>query len=403
MKTEQSAASHAQKIARGGNAAKPTSTVNGTVGADASGASGFLSLLTLFDSELNATDKSIATLLASDLPLPVADEKPTPLLLDDQSLVAGQASNLDQADSAMLLSQLGQRAVDPVGTQSGGARSAKVAVGAAKSNASGETTAPNDSGADDLSAGFVTSDKGLHEIDSGKKNALIVDMARAKSEHAHNQANAALDIRADRLLHLTQVNESATFFPLANLAGNSDAANRQSERERAKPISSRTGLNPEGAWGPQSLYGGGPLDVLPTSAADALVAPELMVAEQVNYWISQDVQNAEMKLDGFDGLPVEVSIKLEGNEARVDFRTDQEGIREVLQNTESHLKDMLAKEGLVLSGVSVGASNQEGRGASERKEPENKRRAEIPVAAPVSAASVRMSTGTSGKSIDVFV
>jgi flagellar hook-length control protein FliK len=340
------------------------------------------------------------TLVANDLPLPAADPSTGTLLADDQSLVAGQAKKQDQTDSLMLLSQLSQRSADPAvasaptgpveGRQGGGGRSIKVTIGGPKSPVSGDTT--------------VSEDSATGEPGAGKKSGPMSDVARAKADHSHNQSHAvAVDIRADKSLHAAPDNEVVTLLAQATLTSNSDATFRQSERNNAKPSSMRTGINSEGAWGPQALYSGSPLDVTPTTAADALVPPELMVAEQVNYWISQNVQNAELKLDGFDGLPVDVSITLQGNEARVDFRTDQEGIREILQNTESHLKDMLAKEGLVLSGVSVGTSNQEGRGASDQKEPENKRRAEVAVAAPVSGGRLRRSIETGGKSIDVFV
>ena len=400
MKTEHSAASHAHKAARGGHVAKPMTAAIAPGEANADGASGFLSLLTSFHSDAEASDKSALTLVATDLPVSAADANTGALLTNDQSLVAGQAKKQDPADSLMLLSQLGQRTVDPTvasastgpveGRPGGGGRSIKVVLGGTKSPVSGDAIVSDDPGADVSGA--------------GKKSGPTSDVARAKADHSHNQSYAvALDVRADKSLHAAPDHEVITLLAQANITGNSDATLRQSERNNAKPSSTRTGASSEGAWGLQALYSGSPLDVMPTTAAEALLPPEMMVAEQVNYWISQNVQNAELKLDGLDGLPVDVSITLQGNEARVDFRTDQEGIREILQNTESHLKDMLAKEGLVLSGVSVGTSNQEGRGASDRKEPENKRRAEVAVAAPVSRGSLRRSIDISGKSIDVFV
>ena len=86
----------------------------------------------------------------------------------------------------------------------------------------------------------------------------------------------------------------------------------------------------------------------------AAVGPEMQVAEQVSYWISQDIQNAELTLDGLGKDPVEVSIRMHGNEAQVSFRTDELQTRDLLQGAASHLKELLQSEGLVLSGVSVG-------------------------------------------------
>ena len=187
------------------------------------------------------------------------------------------------------------------------------------------------------------------------------------------------------------------------MIGSLDLGPRQNELTSAKPVSLRANTNSEGVWGPQALYSGSPLGVMATTAADALVPPELMVAEQVEYWISKDVQNAELTFDGLDGLPVEVSITLQGKEAHVDFRTDQDGIRDRLQNTESHLKEMLAKEGLILLGVSVGASKQEERGSPGGKEPQTKRRAEITVDLAVPGQKLHSPLNVEGKSIDVFV
>ena len=90
MKTELSAASHAHKAARGGNIAKPMGTVKAPGGADANGASGFLSLLTSLDSHAGATDKSALTLLTNDLPISAADASTGTPLADDQSLWRGR-------------------------------------------------------------------------------------------------------------------------------------------------------------------------------------------------------------------------------------------------------------------------------------------------------------------------
>ena len=50
-------------------------------------------------------------------------------------------------------------------------------------------------------------------------------------------------------------------------------------------------------------------DYSQTGAAAPVMAPEMQVAEQVTYWVSQNVQNAELKLDGLGQSPVEVSIR----------------------------------------------------------------------------------------------
>ena len=127
------------------------------------------------------------------------------------------------------------------------------------------------------------------------------------------------------------------------------------------------------------------------------------VAEQVKYWISQDVQNAQLKLDGLGSKPVEVSISMSGNEAHVAFRTDELQTRGVLENAGAQLKDMLQSQGLVLSGVSVGTSGSGNGGAGDPKSRQGSRQGVANVIA-ASPAVAGPSTGqAAGRSLDLFV
>ena len=99
----------------------------------------------------------------------------------------------------------------------------------------------------------------------------------------------------------------------------------------------------------------------PASDSNAFGA-DLQVAQQVKYWVSQGVQNAELKLDGLGKDPVHVSITMHGNEASIAFRSDESVTRGVLENAGTHLKDLLSREGLVLAGLSVGTSLSNGAG-----------------------------------------
>ncbi len=156
-------------------------------------------------------------------------------------------------------------------------------------------------------------------------------------------------------------------------------------------------------------YAGTALGVsAPDFSASALqapsMAPDLQAAEQVSYWVSQNVQNAELKLDGLGQSPVEVSISVQGKEAQIAFRTDEAATRGVLESAGAHLKDLLQREGLVLTGVSVGTSGSgDTSGGSERRARPNARQALI---APVQVASVdagRRMGAESGRSVDLFV
>ena len=85
------------------------------------------------------------------------------------------------------------------------------------------------------------------------------------------------------------------------------------------------------------------------------------------YWISGDLKNAELKLDGLGDSPVEVSISMTGKEAHVTFRSDESQTRAMLENANSELKELLGKEGLQLSGVSVGAKGSGDSGTSDQR------------------------------------
>ncbi|WP_295954409.1 flagellar hook-length control protein FliK [Rhodoferax sp.] len=132
-------------------------------------------------------------------------------------------------------------------------------------------------------------------------------------------------------------------------------------------------------------------------------APEAAVADQVSYWISQGIQNAELTFDGVDAQPVQVSISLSGNEAHVAFRTDQLETRDLLTGAAAHLKDLLQSQGMVLSGLSVGSSGAGGTNARERRAPSEGRQNTARSAPEVAAVRPTAPKGTSGRAVDLFV
>lgn len=158
----------------------------------------------------------------------------------------------------------------------------------------------------------------------------------------------------------------------------------------------------DGSWGYQSLLEGRRVEATPEASN---LSPEMSVADTVSYWVTQGVQNAELTLDGFGGTPVEVSISLNGDEAHIDFRTDQPEIREVLEGAVAHLKDLLAGEGLALSGVSVGASGQDGSGAGaqDRRNRAGVRQANIALSEAPAMVPSRQGNPSVGRALDIFV
>lgn len=140
---------------------------------------------------------------------------------------------------------------------------------------------------------------------------------------------------------------------------------------------------------------------------DAAVAiTQSYVAEQVSYWISNDVQKAEMKLDGLGEKPVEVSISMNGNQAHVAFRTDEVQARDALENASLQLKEMLQRDGVVLSGMSVGTSagGEPGAGGrQDRNARQGSKNVTVMVDQPARVDRTGNSKNTVGRALDLFV
>lgn len=159
---------------------------------------------------------------------------------------------------------------------------------------------------------------------------------------------------------------------------------------------------PEAA-APVQTYAPSATNGLFANAPVPVTSTETYVAEKVAYWISNDVQNAELKLDGIGELPVEVSIRMQGNEAHIAFRSDELHARAVLENASEHLKDLLQREGVVLSGVSVGTAGAGDAGSQERKSRQGNRQAGVVAVQPAPTESVAGSRRSTGGSLDLFV
>ncbi len=227
-----------------------------------------------------------------------------------------------------------------------------------------------------------------------------------KSGGAAPQSLSAINASESRAVKPTSFLDLVTKEPalsgaLVSTGLSSDFLN-PAARPLAKTLSGVTVAGPEGSFAHHALSQGSSLDAAPAAAGPAL-SPETTVAEQVTYWVSQGVQNAQLKLEGFGSEPVEISITLKGQEAQIDFRTDQPEIRQMLEGALTQLKETLAKEGLVLSGVSVGASGQEGGGAQDRRHQPDTRQAAVAVNDPGSTVALARTSLTPGRALDVFV
>lgn len=187
-------------------------------------------------------------------------------------------------------------------------------------------------------------------------------------------------------------------------AGLGESGLRPFERRGEKNGPRIGGGGEAGSWSGVAQPDGARLDV-PAVAPDGGLTTEMRVAEQVSYWIGRGAQNAELEVEGLGEGPVKVSIEMQGQEARVEFRADQAQTRQVLQDSMPHLRELLEREGLVLSGMSIGSSGAGGgQGQSSEDRPGQRQGraalSELPVAA---RASANRAAPLSGRSVDLFV
>lgn len=218
---------------------------------------------------------------------------------------------------------------------------------------------------------------------------------------------AAADTRADPMA--TMVSGGMWVMPVTEAAALRAATDATEAMQLAvsKTGDKREGLQadklPEGGVGQNHFTPTVHFESAAASVDAGQPAPEAAVADQVSYWISQGIQNAELTFEGADAQPVQVSISLSGNEAHVEFRTDQLEARDLLSGAAAHLKDLLQSQGMVLSGLSVGSSGAGGPNARERRAPSEGRKNTAQSAPEVAAVRSAAPKGSSGRSVDLFV
>ena len=185
----------------------------------------------------------------------------------------------------------------------------------------------------------------------------------------------------------------------SRLAGNLRGGDKPAVRAPFAPA----GASLAGSWVDHGMSSGSPA-ALTTYAPDATVAvPEAAVAEKLNYWISRGVQNAELQLDAFGGGTVKVSISVQGQDAQVEFRSDQPEARKLLQDAMPQLSAMLKGEGLSLSGGFVGSSAQQEPGTQQRRSSAPNMRAATISVEPEATNRTAALSRTPGRAVDLFV
>lgn len=264
------------------------------------------------------------------------------------------------------------------------------------------TTKPD--GANPAGIGLAEGATGLAGKANKAQKDVLARLADAQAAlAAPEQASANTSLVADaRLAQAVQKTAETLMSPLAAAQAVASTVAPARREDMARERSAfRSNAAESTAPGHTYLPSAAPGSVI--SAPDPVATVDTYVAEKVAYWISNDVQNAEMKLEGIGEMPVEVSIRMQGNEAHIAFRSDELQAREALENASLHLKELLQREGLVLSGVSVGTAGAGDAGGQERKSRQGARQsgiATVQAAQTDGAAGARRATGGA---LDLFV
>jgi len=334
---------------------------------DGAGA-GFLALLNSFDSDA-VEDDALAPQTAMDQPAPALQPLADPML---KLLPQDQLNDLQ-----LLLAQANE--------VTGGKFSPLQAT--AFSGGGADTAVPMD----------------LSLIQPGQ-GAQVRPLKNRAVEGLSGVGNAMADSRMQSTLASVDVaNREVAMTGALVSSGFAEGLARPGDRNSGKSSFLLAGSGAEGIWGQPAFQAAPALDMLGVAAESSASSLESVVADTVSYWVTQGVKNAALKLDGFGEHPLEVNISMQGGETHIDFRTDQPEIRQILEGAMPHLKDLLKSEGVMLSGVSVGASGQNGGGGQDPRDRPGAREGTVVTIKSAPTDSPRLVSLPAGRVLDLFV
>ena len=332
----------------------------------------------------------------------------------------------DTTPSAGQGNATGSNATGKAGALAGGA---KTGAGATDATDAGTTASADGAGAP---AGSLTGDSATPYL---KQVAFLQQLADANAQagagttaqgsdgvatpgqaNDASQAQRLQALMSDALNAAQSTSVAATGQPGAPgadamttlaLAGLSDASGKSSSRLSASDSSQGTDPAAVALMGATTTATGAAQDV-PAVAPDAGATTEMRVAQQVTYWVGKGVQNAAMEVQGIAERPIQVSISVQGQDARITLQAEQAQTQQILQGSAPHLKDLLQSQGLVLSSFTVGGSGAgatggSGSGGATPQDTSGSRQGQVLVPEATGVAATTGGTGRSGSALDLFV
>ena len=330
------------------------------------------------------------------LPAPVADAGATAAAARD-ALLAQSAVALAPSAASAGLPSAGIQVAGAVDTR------ARRDNAAASSRALGRADSLPESAANPFTAALAEPSTRFSAVpetatpDAGK-NLLRANAALARRAEVQRQGEPALAQPAASRSDTAALAANAATLLLDGLGGASRnlASGRDPERKTFADVTGPSWLD---SAAPASASAATPTYVLDAGVA----APEVALAEQVHYWVSKGVQSAELQLDAFGGGQVDVFVSVVGNEAQVEFRTDQPDARRLLQDAMPQLREMLEQEGMQLSGSFVGTSARQDSGPNSRQPGRAQGAGKVTAQVTATGAAAAADARASGRTLDVFV
>jgi flagellar hook-length control protein FliK len=419
-------ASHKPATGDASRTAKGKGAAAGALDALGGAGGGFSALLNSFDSDA-VEDDALAPQMAMDQSAPALQPPADPLpnllpqsLPSDLQLLLAQANevSVDKATSlqtvalgvqpSSLLNLTIAPSADPV-VVSMSAPTHQDLVGNLPTlsglSGTGDLVSPSPEGSQGRSpVDLLVQPAELSLLQPGQGPQVRTHKSKA-SEGLSGVGNATLESRLQATLASVDIaNRETAMMASLVFGGFAEGLDRPADRSSGKPSFVLAGSGAEGIWGQTAFQAAPGLDASSVAAAESAASSmESVVADTVSYWVTQGVKNAALKLDGFGEHPLEVNISMQGGEARIDFRTDQPEIRQILEGAMTQLKDLLKSEGVVLSGVSVGASGQNGAGSQDGRDRPGARQGTVVTTKASSADSPRVASLPAGRVLDLFV
>lgn len=124
------------------------------------------------------------------------------------------------------------------------------------------------------------------------------------------------------------------------------------------------------------------------------------LSEQLDHaWTSPVLDHAELKIQGLGLEPLEISLTLNTEHSKLEFRTDHPQGRELLQQSAAELQSLLQSEGIAQTDISVALASSD----SGSRERQNRSTKKTPWSSAVLARpAITLGSGTGHRMLDCF-